>query len=112
MSNIRIEIDGAKIYREKYLPKIKVAQKNLDSEVLKSCEPYVPMETGAMAARARASGNGQVSWNIRYVRYQYYGFKYNHRRDRHPMACAQWFEKAKAQDKSTWVQHAERTIHQ
>lgn len=55
-------------------------------------------------------GSGQVIWNAPYARRMYYGLHYHFSTDKHPQACAQWFEKAKAVHKKEWLDTVDKTI--
>lgn len=81
------------------------AQQWLDNEVLKDCDPYVPMRTGNLARsgqRGTRLGSGQVVYNASYAAKCYYGnFKFS--KDKHPLACRQWFEKGKASRGKHWI---------
>ena len=48
-------------------------------------------------------GSGKVEYNAPYARYMYYGVGFHFSKDKHPQACAQWFEKAKAAKKDAWL---------
>ena len=81
------------------------AQKWLDNEVLKDCQPYVPMRTGNLmnsGIHGTKLGSGEVVYNAPYSRRMYYGKHFNFSKLKHPQACAQWFEKAKSVHKEDW----------
>lgn len=51
------------------------AQKFVDSEVIRLCEPYTPLLTGMLKMSATLGtdiGSGVVSWIAPYARFQYY----------------------------------------
>jgi|GEM_PF-171376 hypothetical protein len=52
-------------------------QKFVDSEVLRGCEPYIPMRSG-MAKKSgilhTLIGTGIVKWSTPYIRYIYFGW--------------------------------------
>ena len=55
--------------------KLTTAQEIVDSEVLRGCEPYVPMQTGMLKKSGILGteiGSGFVKWIAPYARYQYY----------------------------------------
>lgn len=82
------------------------AQKFLDNEVLKDSAPYVPMRTGNLMNSGQTGtelGSGKVIYNAPYAQSMYYGVGFNFSKDKHPQACAQWFEKAKAAKKEDWL---------
>lgn len=92
-----------------------LAQKWLDNEVLKDCDPYVPMYTGNLrnsGITGTTLGSGMVIYNAPYARANYYGLDFNFSKDKHPKACAQWFEKTKAEKKEAWRKGAEKIVRQ
>lgn len=85
---------------------IEAAQKWLDNEILKDCDPYVPVDSFRMRDSGQANttlGSGKILFRTPYVRPQYYRSDYNHGRDNHPQASAMWFEKAKATRRDHWL---------
>ena len=110
---VRLEINPSKVMRSKYDPKFQEAQKFLDSEVLRCSSPYVPMRSGRLDRSGQAGtkiGSGTVKWNAVYAKYQYYGISFHHSTDKHPLASAQWFEKAKAVHRADWISGVEKII--
>ncbi len=108
----RLEINTAKTL-SRFDPKYQLAQKRLDSEVVRCCSPYVPMRDGNLmrsGINGTKLGSGQVIWNAPYARRQYYGLNFHFSTDKHPQACAQWFEKAKAVHKKEWLDVVKKTI--
>lgn len=90
------------------------AQKFLDSEVLRDSAPYVPMRTGYLmksGSTGTVIGSGEVKYNAPYAKCMYYAPSGTHfSRAKHPQACAQWFEKAKAIKKPAWVAGVNKII--
>ena len=90
----------------RFHPRYKKAQMYLDNEVLKDSAPYVPMRTGNLMKSGQLGtkiGSGEIVYNAPYARRMYYGTSFNFSKDKHPQACAQWFEKAKATKKKDWI---------
>lgn len=86
--------------------KYSAAQKFLDSEVLRDSAPYVPMRTGNLmnsGVTGTVIGSGKIEYNAPYAKCMYYGVGFHFSKDKHPQACAQWFEKAKAAKKDAWL---------
>lgn len=115
MTNIRLEIDVQQVIN-RFDQRFQQAQKYLDSEVLRCSAPYVPMrevdggtlmKSGTLGTKL---GSGQVIYNAPYAKKMYYGINYHFSKDKHPQACAQWFEKAKATNKDDWVNGVKRII--
>ena len=90
----------------RFSKKYSAAQKFLDNEVLKDSAPFVPMRTGNLMNSGQTGmvlGSGKVEYNAPYAKCMYYGVGFNFSKDKHPQACAQWFEKAKALKKDDWL---------
>lgn len=88
------------------------AQKWLDNEVLKDCDPYVPMRTGNLVRsgqRGTKLGSGMVIYNAPYAARCYYG-NMHFNKTKHPQATRQWFEKAKASCKTKWKNGVEKLM--
>lgn len=80
------------------------AQKFLDSEVLRTTTPFVPIRTGALIKSGQLGtviGSGQVTWNAPYARYQYYGTALSRTYD--AQRGGKWFERSKATNKPQWI---------
>ena len=64
------------IHTEKCSEKaLEKAQKYLDQEVIRTCAPYVPLDTGTLEGSGKLSsdiGSGTVTWNTPYAQKQYY----------------------------------------
>lgn len=94
-------------------PCFQKAQTFLDSEVLRTSAPYVPMRSGALMRSGTTGtkiGTGKIVYNTPYAKRKYYGFGFHFSKDKHPQACAQWFEKAKATHKDAWLQGVSKII--
>ncbi len=94
------------------------AQRFLDSEVLRTTDPYVPLDTGKLKQAGilgTTIGSGEIVYNSPYARYQYYGklmvgkapktltgidLKY-HSGD--SKRGAMWFERSKADNLNAWL---------
>lgn len=82
------------------------AQKFLDSEVLRDSSPYTPMKTGWLMKSGNTGtviGSGKVEYTAPHAKKNYYGLSFNFSKEKHPQACAQWFEPAKATKKDAWI---------
>lgn len=87
-------------------PRYRKAQQFLDSEVLRCSAPFVPMRSGDLMRSGNTGtklGSGKVIYNVPYAKRIYYGLKFHFSTDKHPQACAQWFEKAKAIHLKNWI---------
>ena len=113
-----MKIDARLVLNKKYTinrfdPRYQKAQEFLDNEVVKDCTPYVPMRTGALmrsGITGTKPGTGRVVYNAPYSKRMYYGINYHFSKDKHPQACAQWFEKAKATKSNAWLTGVDKII--
>lgn len=97
----------------RFSPRYRAAQKWLDNEVLKDCEPYVPFRTGNLARSGPLGtklGSGKVIYNAPYARRVYYARGTKFSKQKHPQACAEWFEKAKAVRLKHWTDGVEKMV--
>ena len=86
------------------------AQKFVDSEVLRLCEPYVPLRTGMLVMSGILGtdvGSGTVQWIAPYARAQYYGSR-KPGSETGPLRGPQWFERMKAVSGPTIIAGARR----
>ena len=75
-------------------------QQYIDSEVLRLCDPYVPMDRGILkqsGTQHTKIGSGRVVYKTPYARRMYYNPQYNFQGA--PMRGAYWFERMKANHK-------------
>lgn len=71
---VKVDIPTAKILKSRGLGGDKGAQKYLASEVKRFCDPYVPMQQGALKNNATIAGDGSfIVYTQPYAHYQYYG---------------------------------------
>lgn len=84
-------------FRQKWWKRFSDAQKYIDSEVLRLCEPYTPMRTGMLIKSSILGteiGSGWVKWIAPYSRYQYY-LKRKTKSETGPLRGSLWFERMK-----------------
>lgn len=95
------------------------AVRKLEAAVLRSSEPFVPYRTGRLCASGHASENirlsgsgaeGEVSWDAPYAS-QCYTAEWRFGRQHHPLACARWFEAAKAAELPLWIDAVRNTVN-
>jgi hypothetical protein len=80
------------------------AQKFIDSEVLRTTAPYVPLKTGTLMKSGQLGtviGSGEVNYVAPYAAAQYYGTAQS--RDYDAQRGGKWFERSKADHKDEWV---------
>jgi hypothetical protein len=85
-------------------------QRFVDSEVLRLCEPYIPLRTGMLIKSGILGtdvGSGEVSWIAPYARRQYYSSR-KPGRETGPLRGGQWFERMKAVYKDQIIAGARR----
>ena len=71
---VDVDIDTAKILRERGLGGDKRAQVYLANEVKRLSDPYVPMQSGALKNAAVVASDGStLTYTQPYAHYQYYG---------------------------------------
>lgn len=78
---------------------VEKAQRFLDQEVIRTCAPYIPFDTGALESSGERStkiGSGVVTWNTPYAKKQYYDGSSKGLRG------ARWFDRAKADHEEDW----------
>lgn len=79
-----------------------MAQKWLDKEVVRKCDPYVPMQTGTLKkAIGTVYGSGEVVYSTPYAKQQYYfsGGNGTQGTSRGGLRGRLWFERMKAAHK-------------
>jgi hypothetical protein len=78
--------------------KFRAAQRFVDSEVLRLCEPFIPLRTSMLIKSGILGteiGEGVVKWIAPYARYQYYA-KRKPGSQTGPLRGPLWFERMKA----------------
>lgn len=71
---VKVDIPTAKILKARGLGSDTGARKYLASEVKRLCDPYVPMQQGALKNNATIAADGsQLVYTQPYAHYQYYG---------------------------------------
>lgn len=106
----RIDIDHAKLKSKQNSAK-KAAQAQLDQDVLKDSNYFIPKQEGYLEAsslRHSRIGEGHIEWNTVYARRLYYNPQYNFSKDVNPNAQGLWFEAAKALHKEDWTQRVKK----
>lgn len=72
--DVKVDIPTAKILKARGLGSDTGARKHLASEVKRLCDPYVPMQQGALKNNATIAADGsQLIYTQPYAHYQYYG---------------------------------------
>lgn len=82
-------------------------QKFIDSEVIRTSEPYVPFRDGTLASSATRNtslGSGNVIYQTPYARRLYYNPQYNF--SGAPIRGGKWFERMKLDHRDTILKGA------
>jgi len=97
-------------FRPKWNQRYTLAQKFVDSEILRLSEPFIPMQTGMLIKSGILGteiGSGEVKWIAPYARAQYY-----HPRkpgsETGPLRGPYWFERLKGVHGQTIIRGAKR----
>ncbi len=89
----------------------KAAQMQLDQDVLKDSNYFIPKQIGTLEGsglRASDIGKGKVIWDTPYAKRLYHNPQYNFSKDKNPNAQGLWFEAAKARKKPGWLENARK----
>lgn len=81
------------------------AQKWLDNEVIKACNPYVPFRTGTLATSAirhTVIGSGTIVYKTPYVNIVYDSKGWNFNVNVHPLATDHWLDTVKPMYIDDW----------
>lgn len=109
--NVNVDFNKGKL-RSKISHAKKVAQTQLDQDVLKDSNYFIPKQDGYLERSGilhSRIGEGHIEWNTPYARRLYYNPQYNFSKDVNPNARGLWFEAAKARYKEDWTQRAKET---
>lgn len=128
MSGIKIETprgciikndkNKAELQWNKGFEKQKTSQFNkvqvfIDSEVLRLCDPYVPMDTGMLKKSGilgTVVGSGEVIYIAPYGRTQYYNNKGNGNNNKSGLRGGFWFERMKSDHKKEIFEGAKKIV--
>lgn len=108
--DVKVDLDMAKLQSKKANSN-RAAQMQLDQDVLKDSNYYIPKAIGTLEGsgiRASRIGKGEVAWDTAYAKRLYYNPQYNFSKDKNPNARGLWFEAAKANKKSNWLSNAKK----
>ena len=97
---------------QKGLTRYSEAQKFVDGEVLRLCDPYIPLRTGVLIKSGILGtevGSGTVRWIAPYARRQYYSPRQPGSQTG-PLRGPYWFERMKAVHVKTILAGAQRLL--
>lgn len=87
--------------KKNYNAKLKKAQCVVDNEVLRRCDPLVPMDTGMLkksGITGTTIGSGVVTYTAPYAKRQYYENSGNGNHNSSGLRGPYWFERMKSND--------------
>lgn len=108
--DVRIDLDHGKLESKRQQSK-RAAQMQLDQDVLKDSNYYIPKQIGTLEGsgiQASRIGQGEIVWDTAYARRLYYNPQYNFSKDKNPNARGLWFEEAKANNRPNWIKSVGR----
>lgn len=85
----------------------------IDNEVLRKCDPYVPMDTGMLKKSGilgTVVGSGEVIYIVPYARMQYYNNKGTGNNNKSGLRGPYWFERMKADHKNQIFEDAKKKL--
>lgn len=99
----RVVFDQSAV-KKKITTRLDMAQKKLDSQVMKDANYFCPQDTGALQKSVLGSiiGSGLLTWAIDYAKKMYH-FKGRLSKETNPNASVKWFEVAKSRHKEAWA---------
>ena len=100
---IELDLDIGKI-ETRLSERIRRTQKELDAQVMKDSNYFIPKRDGDLERSVLQSrlGEGFLVWDSVYARRLYYGVLFNFSKDVNPNARSKWFENAKYTRLSEW----------
>lgn len=96
-------------FKPKWNRRFSAAQKYVDSEVIRRCEPFTPMDTGMLIKSATLGtviGSGTVKYIAPYSRWQYYMKNRKKESQTGPLRGSFWFERMKELHKDSILAEA------
>lgn len=124
---IDVQFDGGELLH-RFEERSKTAQVWLDSEILRSTEPFVPMDQGDLigsGVRGTVPGSGLIVYNSPYAHYHYVGLvrvgrapkKLTNRKMRYSQLHqagqergSVWFDRSKKVNLAAWIAGVERAM--
>lgn len=104
-TSLKAELKWNEGFGEKMSAKYMNAQQFVDSEVLRLCEPYIPLLTGMLiqsGVLGTEIGSGTVQWIAPYARRQYFSGR-PAGSETGPLRGPAWFERMKAAHKEAII---------
>lgn len=98
-------------FRPKWQGRYSAAQKYVDTQVLRLCDPYIPKDTGALIASGVLGtdiGSGTVKWVAPYAHRQYYLDNRKTTKSINPLGGSRWFDRAMVTHKQSIIRGAGR----
>lgn len=109
----KAELQWNEAFAKNRTQKFNKVQVFVDNEVLRKCDPYVPMDTGMLKKSGILGtivGSGEVVYIAPYSRCQYYNNSGNGRHNKSGLRGAYWFERMKADHKKQILEDAKNKL--
>ena len=109
-ANGKAQLTWSSNFKQKWQKQYSAAQKFVDSEVLRLCEPLIPLRTGMLIKSGILGtyvGSGWVNWIAPYARAQYYRAK-KPGSQTGPQRGPYWFARMKAVNGRKILENARR----
>lgn len=107
--SVKAKLEWNESFGEQKTEQFSKAQKFLDSEVLRTTAPYVPMDTSMLIKSGQLGtviGSGEVNYIAPYAARQYYSTSTTKPYD--GQRGGKWFERSKADHKDAWIKGAQK----
>lgn len=109
--NGKAELTWDTSFKPKWNRRFSAVQKYIDSEVLRRCEPYIPLDTGMLIKSGflgTVIGSGTVRYIAPYSRPQYYMRNRKKVSQTGPLRGSFWFERMKEVHRTAILAEAQR----
>lgn len=100
-------------FRQKWNARYSKVQTFVDSEVLRLCEPFVPLRTGMLVMSGILGteiGSGWVQWIAPYAKRQYYNGRVEGVSSTGPLRGRFWFERMKMIHRDQIIKGAKKAV--
>jgi hypothetical protein len=108
--NFKAELKFNTNFKPKWMKRYSDAQKFVDSEVLRVCEPYIPLRTSMLIKSGILGteiGSGMVQWIAPYAKAQYYSPR-KAGSETGPLRGPFWFKRSMVENKPRIIAGARR----
>lgn len=109
---VKVKTDFSGAFK-KVKAKAERTQMILDQQIVKDSNFYAPFADGLLIGSsliASEFGKGKLVWDTPYARKLYWNPEYNFSTDKNSKAGGKWFERAKSEHLSEWLQIAQSEV--